>query len=650
MMLIIIVNTNSGFAAGNLQKTEAQNYTDHITFVLESKEVYHNKELFLSNNPNTVRDGVTYISLRTFSERLGLSVQYDSKTKESQISNGYIKLQFKVNDAQYRVNQKLVTSTHGVPFIENGTTMIPLRVFATHFDMKVVPELEKKSIHLYWGQKAVAKFEVVPKRIYAGQTKVTYIDQYQHPLNLDIKRELWRWNKEVFPKAGVYRVRRIVMDENGDWSQPYEVVVNVLPPNQAPVAKFNTTKDRYSIGEPITYIDQSTDDENAIVKKTWTNKETAFFSAGEREITLEVEDQNGLTSTYTKQIYIENDILYAKEEFDPWFTPIGEKYFYFGKNIISNPVIKYDIENQNHTLYRSNSPESIREEGIYYRDNIEGKVRVMVHQQNHRSNPVNLYLVATNMNEEPVEIKMPHVGMGGPYELVTTTGKLGLARYLQSLTKPSQTSMILKPGESKVILTELSDKKILKEQTLSAYADLEVSLPIQLQTVIIDSGKDVMQQLPTLAELAKDNVHTRGTFSFGNRTITIKELVGEDTKRIVFGDATEDTRVSGVDGMTGEAVLNQGNFGVLYNVKLERVAPRSVIVLNARGGHYSGAFLVNNQVVKVTEETYLKDSKEVAVLYRTGDVEEEVEIVFIPASGSNLPINIVVQPLPEKRH
>jgi hypothetical protein len=88
---------------------------------------------------------------------------------------------------------------------------------------------------------------------------------------------------------------------------------------------------------------------------------------------------------------------------------------------------------------------------------------------------------------------------------------------------------------------------------------------------------------------------------------------------------------------------------VLYRLKLE-VAPRTLISLNARGGHYTGAFVVNGRVVEVTKGSILKNQEEACVLYRTGNRAETVEIVFTPASGSNLPIALLFEPLPEVRN
>jgi hypothetical protein len=102
--------------------------------------------------------------------------------------------------------------------------------------------------------------------------------------------------------------------------------------------------------------------------------------------------------------------------------------------------------------------------------------------------------------------------------------------------------------------------------------------------------------------------------------------------------------------MTGNLEINTGNFGVLYQMKLTHVAPRTLISLNPRGGYYMGAFLVNGKLVTLpTSSPILADSNEAGVLYRTGDTEETVDIVFMIAPGGNLPLNMLFTPLPEIR-
>jgi hypothetical protein len=61
---------------------------------------------------------------------------------------------------------------------------------------------------------------------------------------------------------------------------------------------------------------------------------------------------------------------------------------------------------------------------------------------------------------------------------------------------------------------------------------------------------------------------------------------------------------------------------------------------------YTGAFLVNGNLVQATTDSVLKTPNETCVLYRTGTSSESVDLIFMLASGSNLPINLTFIPLP----
>lgn len=58
---------------------------------------------------------------------------------------------------------------------------------------------------------------------------------------------------------------------------------------------------------------------------------------------------------------------------------------------------------------------------------------------------------------------------------------------------------------------------------------------------------------------------------------------------------------------------------------------------------------MNGTIVNVPNKGKLDKSDMNAVVYRTGEYESRVEMVFTVASGSNLPVNFVFTPLPAKK-
>ncbi|NIK68951.1 stalk domain-containing protein [Paenibacillus sp. BK720] len=621
---------------------------NQLILLQKTKQMYHNGKLYMAAQPLTELKGTTYISATAIAGRLGGSVLYDANKKEYVLRSATNELRYAVNKSSYTVNGTRATFT-GAPFVQNGSLMIPLRSVLQPFGMTLSTIPAQKKIVLTWTTKPVAKFNIVGGVIYAGQTEVTYGDMSYSPSGAAIVNERWEGKQTVFEAAGTYTVTKWVQDVNGVWSDPYSVTFNVLPPNLPPEARFATDKSYYKMGELIQYNDISTDDENKITKREWVNNAKAFFEPGDQTVTLKVTDVHGLTSEFSQTITITNDSLYTKQEFDQLYTDQGEKFSIDGASVLKLPTQPYTVvSNGQQTFIRSNSPELINDEGIYYQDTANGNVRFLIHNQNNRPNPVKVYIVATNENSTAATVTDERIGLGGPAPYVTQAGKAATANYLLSRTvNPVGTVTTIPAGQSRVVLSPLSSKEVVNGRVITMYADVTTSAPIKFSVIVVDASKDVLQALPQLPILPRDGKHVRGTFEQANRSINVLQTIGDVPSRMILADKVVDTRLSGFDVLTGDAMSNDGNNGALYVLNLWHVKPHTLIALNPRGGHYGGAFLVNNKLVYATNTTILSNANEAGVLYRTGDTEESVSIVFTPASGSNLPINLLFLPLPE---
>jgi len=614
----------------------------------DSDIMLFNGEEIRAAQPVTYKDGSAYIPLNGIAAVYGFTLDYDVKTKEAVAKSATLELRFKAGSPFIKVNGSVVEGP-GPVYAQKGFMMVPLRMWANLTDSRI--DVSGKQIMLSWSVALpTAEFEVGPDEIHAGQTLVEYTDKASHPAGLAIVDEVWEGRYDVFPEAGLYTVSRRVMDEAGNWSEPYAVTVYVLPPNLPPVADFETDKKTYRIGENIRYIDFSTDDEDAIVRREWTGNEPVFFEPGEKIVELEVEDKHGFVDRVTKTITVTEEVLYTKEEYDRLFTEIGGKYAVSGAAVLDYTPLEFTFRRENVRLVRSNSPEVLKATGVAYDTNEIGHTRFLIYNQSALSYNVKLYLVATNFNGTPVDITLGAHGVGGPDPTTVNAGKMSTLRYLDAVNRGAQAGTVrLRPKESAVLFADkLSATPIKPGQTFSAYADITSSDYVRYRVVVVPQDVDPLEALESLPMLPRDGVHVRGTFDYTDRTVTIDEQLGRTKQRIMFGDGKYDPYLWGIDDGTGLNELNLGNYGVLYRLKLQ-VAPRTLISLNARGGHYTGAFIVNGRVVEVTKGSILKNQQEACVLYRTGSRAETVEIVFTPASGSNLPIALLFEPLPEVR-
>ncbi|WP_028544456.1 stalk domain-containing protein [Paenibacillus taiwanensis] len=433
-------------------------------------------------------------------------------------------------------------------------------------------------------------------------------------------------------------------------SYTLEWAVSEVVKYKAPVAQFQTDKEEYRKGEHIRYEDMSYDEQSEIVKRTWKGKQPAFFEAGIHEVSLEVQNKHGLKHTVTKFVRITDDLLYNQADYAMLYAPQGGKIPVAGGEVLNYTPVPYHVVTSPMTFVRSNSPEHLLgDEGIAYRDVLSGKFRINIHNQNRSQQDLTVYLLATNRNQTDANLTLDAFGMGGPTQYVSTSGKVAVSRYLGSYAKGEQVNAMKVPaGKTVVVLPDISKAPIKPGLTMTSYSDISTDAELEFSVVILDPTKDPLKALPQLSMMDRDGKHVRGTFSEGNRTVEVQGLHGEKPERLIIGDNASDIFVDGVDRVTGIDEINIGNTGVLYNMEVE-VAPRTIVALNARGGHYAGAFLVNGQVINMTEDSILLNPDEAGVLYRTGNQSEKVKFTFVLASGSNLPLHMLFLPMPEMK-
>lgn len=620
---------------------------EHIILKRGTNVIIHNGVKVEATQPLAVKKGITYIAAKSIAKELYGTITYEAASKQYTLQYGAFKLSFVANERDYWLNGVKKKGV-GVPYLEKGTLMVPLKTVTNSFGIELTDVPYAKRIELNWSMKPVAKFSVSDANPYATQTEIAYKDEAFHPRGYSIVEEKWENQYTVFDKQGSYTITRWVKDENGLWSEPYSVVVNVKPPNGPPAAMFAMLKDAYKIGEYINYSDRSTDDENAIASREWTNKQNGFFEPGQQTITLRVTDVHGMSSEYSKTITILDEIAHPKTEFDLLYTPIGDKFTLDGAGVLQYQMLEYDFQGGNQsTLVVDDSPESIVEEGIYYEaDQLSGYVRFLIHKQNKRLSPAKIYVIATNTGGETANVKMGPIGIGGPHKYVYVAGKSSVGKYLEARKSGQSSQLAIPAGESRIVFPEISAKALGPGQVFSSYADMMSDQPIKLQFVAVDADKDVFAALPALPVM-KANGHVRGTFEQAFRTIEVDEPLGDVRARMLFGDNTIDPWLQGVDELEGTTAYDDGNYGVVYSIRLNQVKPNTVIAINPRGGFYAGAFDVNGRVVYTTSNTVLNNSNEASVLYRTRDNPETVTITFTPAPGSNLPINLLFLPIRE---
>lgn len=630
----------------NEPATQPSSNMNELILYFNSTKMEHGGKVYNAPQPMQVKKGVSYVPIRALVDRVGFKVTYDKKTKETIILKGSNELRFKTNSSNYTVNG-VTKPMKGTSYQTKNTFMVPLTAITQALNIPYKADNVGKRVIMNLETKPTAKFTVGPKEIFAGETTVTYKTESESSLGLPIVDERWEGKQEIFETPGEYTISYSVQDSSGSWSDPYTQTITVIQPNQPPVASFSTDKAEYMMGELITYTDESTDDVGIKTTK-WENKEFAFFTPGPKTIQLTVTDNKGLSSTFEHQINITGDSLYSQDDFNQLFIPTGEKFIFNSSDVPSRPKINYTYNDEPSTLIRSNSPETVNSEGIVYRETAVGDMRFMIHHVNNLNKNVKMYVIATNKNDTAVTLRTDYLGFAGPSYIATAAGKKSVLNYFQSMQDGSkQSSITLEPGERKLVMTELNKTRMKKGDVISLFSDMYSDLPVQFDVIMIDEKSDPLSVIDQLPLLDSDGVHNRGTYPNSTRVIQYSDPVGGEPQRLVLGDNADDPNLDGIDPMYNEPTSNAGNFGVLYKITLDNVAPNTLISFNPRGGKYSGYAMVNGEIVPIYSLGQVKPDEQ-SVLYRTGGFEQKVEIMLTAAPGSNLPVNLLFTPLPQR--
>ncbi|MCW3791056.1 stalk domain-containing protein [Paenibacillus sp. LS1] len=618
-----------------------------LTLYMNSNKMMQDGKTYLAGQPMAVKNGVSYVAIRALVDRVGYDVKYDNTTKETIIISGEDELRFKTNSKIYTVNG-VSRTMKGAAYQQKNTFMVPLTSITQALNITYKVNQPAKTVVLNLSTKPVASFSV-QKEVFAGE-QVTYTTRSSSPKGLSIVDERWTGRQDSFDQPGTYTVTYAVQDSSGQWSDPYSVTIKVERPNLPPVAMFTTDKEEYKMGEKITYIDQSTDDENAIVKTDWDNNALAFFVPGPKTVTITVTDKHGASDSYTKMINITGETLYSLSDFNQLFTPVGEKFTFDGGGVPALEKVPFTYYDEPSLLIRSNSPETVNTEGIVYKESSFGQTRFMIHHVNNTGKNVKMYVVATNNNAYTASIEQQNMGFAGPSPFATVAGKLSIDRWFQSMQNGTgQKKVYIQPGESKLILNDLSVLPMKQGQVISLYSDVFSDYELDYNIIMIEENKDPMEVLSSLPVLDRDGVHNRGTYPNATRIITYDQEVGSKPARLPLGDNASDPNLVGTDPMAYTEASNAGNFGVLYKITLNNVSPNTLISFNPRGGRYSGVALVNGQVVQISTGKSVTAPNEQSVMYRTGSYGESVTILFSAAPGSNLPVNLLFTPLPAEK-
>ncbi|WP_027364715.1 stalk domain-containing protein [Desulfotruncus alcoholivorax] len=550
-----------------------------------------------------------------------VSASADNETKAITITLG--EPLAKVNGEPYEMEV--------APRVSDGSTLVPLRFIAENFGAKVNWNNETKNINV---------------------------------LQVELEIQLQQGSKEALVNGTVHTIGAAPVIEKGVTLVPLRFLVENMnyglvympetkeinikqlpPPNKPPVADFTIKKDTVDQGETVDYEDNSKDpDGDQIVERKWSGNERAFFATGEYTVTLTVKDSRGAWSKpCTKVVKVTGEVLMDRLTYNLHNPIPGEPLGNINLPVLQLPMVDPAVSMTRNKVLVSDSPETVREDGILYSDTLKGENRLFYHHLNGSSETKRIYLLAINQGDKPVKLAVKKFGVAGPGDPMTI-GRTAAYRYFDF--NPSDARFLeLQPGE-KAVLNNGDQIQIKPNQTVHGMFDINASDNLLFAVVAVGS-QDPINMYEKLPVLPRDEKHIRGTFPMADRSMSVQVDGGQPT-RLIIADGKDDAFLYGKDtntstmGRYGLLGNNSGNYGVVYRVRIHS-KHRVGVIFSPRGGVFAGSGEWDGKAFNLPNRGIMQPQTEFAMIGVIGSGEEKV-LEFIPPAGSYLPVNLIFIP------
>lgn len=302
-------------------------------------------------------------------------------------------------------------------------------------------------------------------------------------------------------------------------------------------------------------------------------------------------------------------------------------------------------------LLFSDSPETVYDNGILYRDKVQGDVRLFLHHVNGVAKTTKkLAVMLKNADSlRPIKYAITRRGEAGYSYDYLAAGKLAQKKYLEE-DKQKREEQKLGFGSSVELLTGRgiampSDK--LYTETIDMYFEK----PVELSVLMCETQSDLELFNDAAKILPMDEHPLRGTFEGSDWNYKLTKAIEKPAKALYLELASPslpEGYTKGVDATTGLPAENYGNYGVLYNVDFAVKGKEAVhFIFNPIGGWFAGYGVLENKT-KGERKLIGLPQHQISV----GDPEEEAldlgklhageyRFTWSPPGASNLPVQLI---------
>ncbi len=250
--------------------------------------------------------------------------------------------------------------------------------------------------------------------------------------------------------------------------------------------------------------------------------------------------------------------------------------------------VKAELKTEGPVLIFSDSPEMVYDNGVLYRDNVQGAVRIFFHHVNAVKSDKKLAVLLKNIDQlRPVKYEIVRKGIGGNSWDYLRDGKEAEKNYFDDASQQPDGGRI-GFGNSVELLTGRGSI-LKKDKLLTGIIDLQIERPLQLSVVMCDARTSAEIFSESADILPMDEHPLRGTFSQADWKYRIKQTIEADKNNYMLKLAGSENYIKGIDATTGQAAENYGNYGVVYEVDFNIGGDSPVkFIFNPLGGPFAG--------------------------------------------------------------
>lgn len=274
-----------------------------------------------------------------------------------------------------------------------------------------------------------------------------------------------------------------------------------------------------------------------------------------------------------------------------WGLPSGTVVWYQHDPLRGYRPFAVRVRAGGRTLLLSDSPEAVSSPGVLYAAAVRGPFRVFLYAWDASDRPLYFTIIVRNPGTEPVQLRVSRAGIGGPSSYYFGVAVMAQAHYFRSGNGAPVPTIQLAPGQSAFLLPALTQRAAHPGQLVNAIVDASApAAPVWVATVAETRPRADLAGLHLLPP-DRQSPLMRGTFPNADFDLAVSGHGGR--RYLLVGESPG--YLHGFSALDHRAVIDYGNYGVLYTLQLWESVRRPTaltLLFQPRSGAYAGIALL----------------------------------------------------------